>query len=358
MLFSWLKKRTARKLLGLDIGSDTIKMLEINSTGNKKRIENFAIASVPAGAIVANEIKDAGTVSQILRDMIDSAQITTKNVAIAIPRSSVVIKNTVIDSRLTADEIESRVWIEANHHFPELIGGIYLDYQILGASERKSDALELMLVACRKEQIDPYLSVLQQSNLTAKVIDVNCYALERSLSLMDPGIQSLETKALLNFDLTLTSLIVVHHNELIYTRDHGYDAHRLMTQVNKHFTQEATVAITESGESEDNESREVGMDEAYEEILKENLISHLRHIMHFFYSSRPNMNIQKLILSGECVRIPRLAIFVKKEFGVETDIADPLGQMSIDAHLNADALREEAPSLMLASGLALNQLGQ
>ena len=97
--------------------------------------------------------------SNVIKQLYQNLHTETKSVAIAIPRSSVIIKNTLISSRLSPTEVESRVWLEANQHFPELIGGLYLDYQILGPATDDPAQLELMMVACRKDQVDPFLEV-------------------------------------------------------------------------------------------------------------------------------------------------------------------------------------------------------
>ncbi len=115
-----------------------------------------------------------------------------------------------IDNRLNAEEIESRAWIEANRHFPDLIGEIYLEFYIQPSSTGKANETELVLIACRKEHIKPYLETLQAAGLTVKIIDVNCYALERALPLVTDISSSIKTIAILNLNINLSSLVVVH----------------------------------------------------------------------------------------------------------------------------------------------------
>ena len=230
----WLQQRNSHNLVGLDIDSDVIKLLKINSLVTPPVIENFAVQTLPVGAILKNEIKDENAVVQALNKLFAGADVTKDYVALAIPRSLALIKNVTIDARLNEEEIESRAWVEANRNFPDLIGDIHLDFSIIGSNAQDPKQLDMVLVACRKEQIKPYLEVLKQSDLTPKVLDVNCYALERALSAMlsapneNPG-----AIALLNLNFTLSSLIVTQNNHLIYAHDHSYDGHRLLTQVRK-----------------------------------------------------------------------------------------------------------------------------
>lgn len=340
MLLRWWKQRTAQGLVGLDIGSDEVKLLEINFNTKPYQVKRFCISPLPAGAVVKGEIKDYAAVGAFLRDLFKKNNIQTKLVSLAIPRSAVVIKNISVDNRLSPREIESRAWIEANHHFPELVGEIYLDFDV-NVSVQDPSQLDVMLVACRKEQINPYLELLREAGLTAKVIDVNSYALERALVVINQEAPELNTVALLNLDAHLSTFLVMHENHLIYAHDHSYDGVRLRSQ-----TQEYLKTAVEQVASIN--------DSAYVEVLKSVLAAHLRHTMHFFYSSKPNINIQKIIVSGDCSKTPCIDAFIAKEVGIETVLANPFSQMVINSEVDSKQLQTEAPTLMLTCGLALS----
>lgn len=335
----WLTQRTPNTLVGLDIQPETIKLLEINAHDGINRIENFGITMLPAGAIVKDEIKNADVIANSLKELFRQFNVKTKSVALAIPRSAAIIKNITVDSRLTPSEIESRAWIEANRYFPDLVGDINLDFSITGPNAQDATQLDMVLVACRKEHIKPYLEIIRQSGLTVKIVDVNCYALERAMALINKG-DTADNLALLNLNFTLSSLVVVQQNQLIYAHDHTYDGIRLTSQINK---------------IETPPSSGPGIDPKYEAVLKESLTAHLRHTMHFFYSSRPNVSIQKLIVSGDCATLPYLLEFIKQETNIETELADPFTNMKLDPNINTDELHKSAPGLMLSCGLALSK---
>ncbi|MDR3491230.1 MAG: type IV pilus assembly protein PilM [Gammaproteobacteria bacterium] len=336
----WLKNQAVDNIVGIDISSDTIKLLELNSTTTPISVEHFAIATLPPDAFTKEKITNPAAIITLLKDLWKNLNLETKSIALAIPRSSVIIKNISVDSRLTSSEMESRAWVEASRHFPEMIGEIYLDFSVLGISAQDPTQLDLILVACRKDQINPYVGLLEQSGLDAKVVDVNCYALERALSIMIPPVSTPETVALLNLNLNLSSLIVRKDNDLIYTHDQTYDGKRLMTQIDKYKT---TI-----------ENAEITFNEAYIALLKESLTSHLRHTMHFFYSSRSNVTIQKIVISGDCAGLPHLAAFIKQETNIEAIIADPFSTMAFASTVDKTELMKNAPALTLACGLALS----
>lgn len=224
-----------------------------------------------------------------------------------------------------------------------MVGEIYLDFSIENQEDEKESELDVMLVACRKDQINPFLETFTESGLIPKVIDVNSYALERALLLLTEESKELNTVALLNIDNSLTTLLVLHNQKLIYAHDHNFDAARLISQTNEYLQKNSQKVATIN-------------DLEYFEIMKNNLTAHLRHTIHFFYSSRPAISIQKLFLSGDCARIPGLIEFAQQEIGIDTLLADPLQQMVIDPEMNKNEIQQSAPTMMLAIGLALSKL--
>ncbi|MDR3476515.1 MAG: type IV pilus assembly protein PilM [Gammaproteobacteria bacterium] len=341
MILPWQKQRSDESLVGLDIGSDFIKLLSINSSIKPYQIKNFAISPIPAGAIVKGEIKDPAAIGAVLKELFKKNQIESKFVALAIPRSSVIIKNINVDKRLNTTEIESRAWIEANHHFPDLVGKIYLDFTVT-PSEQDDSQLGLMLVACRKDQVNPYLEALQEGGLRAKLIDLNSNALDRALAFITETMPDINTIALLNLDVTLSTFLVVHESKQIYAHDHSFDGHRLQTRINDYLQSEGGKVASLN-------------DLAYFEILKSALSAHLRHTLHFFYSSRPNINIQKLILSGDLAMIPCLDAFIQQEIGIALQIAKPFINMTFADRIDVATLEQSSPTLMLSAGLALSE---
>ncbi|OGT45431.1 MAG: hypothetical protein A3E83_00380 [Gammaproteobacteria bacterium RIFCSPHIGHO2_12_FULL_41_20] len=341
-----LQKKQTRDLIGLDIGTDFLRALKINSTTTPFKVENLSIIAIPPGAIINSEIKDYTAIETVLKKMLAQLNTTTHAVAIAIPRSIAIIKNINIDSRLKTDEIESRAWIEANQHFPDLIGNIYLDFMASGPLPGNPAKQELTLVACRKDQINSYLHLLQKAGLNTKIVDVNCYALARALPLTINQATPLETVALLNLNINLSSLMIIHNNKLIHAHDQSYDGQRLLSQTQKYRLKKLI---------DEHENHQLLDDIEYNAALKEHLLSHLRHIFNFFYTSHPGFTIQKIILSGDCAVIPDLFLFIQREINIETTLANPFAHMTLADNINADEIKKHAPTLMLCCGLALSK---
>lgn len=342
LLLRW-RHYTSEQFIGLDIGPGFIKLLKINSDEDPYCVEGFGIIPLPAGTIAKEEIKDAAAIKTALREVFEDSGIKTKNVAFAIPRSSTIIKTIAVDGRLNAVDIESRAWIEANHHFPDLVGDIYLDFDVVGPSAQDPSQLDLLLVACRKDHVKPYLDILNESGFTVKVVDVNCYALERALSLFIRQFPKLQTVALLNLDFNISSLIVIHQGQMIYAHDHSYEGFYFMTQAQQYL-------------KDKNEAKVSLADPAYLDILKAGISAHLRHSMHFFYSSRPHIAIEKLVLAGDCSTVPYLNAFIQQETGLDTVLVNPFAGMTVEPIVDETMLQKYSSALMLVSGLSLSKL--
>lgn len=327
---------------GLDIGTDFARLIKIDTKRSPFSVEVFASVPFPVGAVVKNEIKNKKEIISALRLLLYDAGVQYRQVAIAIPRALAIVKSIAVDSRLNEDEIHARAWSEAGRHFPDLVGNIYLDYYISGPFPQDAARLELVLVACRKSQIDPFLEVLTEAEFEVRAVDLNSYALERALRAMESAASG--TTALLNLNFSLSSLIVIDGKTLLHAHDQDFDAHRMMLQ------------IAEFKKNRGEMPEEVLVaDEAWLALLRENLVSHLRHIMHFFYSTQPDKSIRKLILSGDCATVPGLLQFVGREMGVPVEKAMPFKNMDIASGIDSKMLEDRGAEFMLGFGLGLAQ---
>jgi len=363
--------KPSSQLVGLDFSANNIKLLSISGSKSAIQVENFSISPLPPTAIVKGEIKDYELASEALKTAFIDANVKSKCVALSIPRSLAIVKTILINNRLSSTEINSRAWVEANRNFPELIGNICLDYAILGPSSQDSSQLELMLVACRKDQITPYLELLRLASLTPKIVDLSSYALERALSVITKQASGSGAIALLNLDINLSTLIVVQNNNLIYAHDESYNGDRLIDLLRKTNQQqpegqagkqpqeqvlEQPQEQPKSQEQVQEKPQEQPKSQEQTQTLQENLSLHLRHKMHLFYSSRPQVMIEKMVLSGDCALFPEIASHVQQAIGIDTVIAAPFSNSALASHIDSTKLNACAPSLMLSFGLALSEV--
>jgi len=342
---SYLIEDSHNHYAGLDLGNHFVRLLKINTLKSPYLVEHYAETDIPKDAIVDGKIIQAATVIEKLKEIKQQSGITSNEVAIAIPRSLTVVKTITVNNRLDPNEIESRVWIEAKRHFPDLVGNICLDFVVTDNLSEDASRREIILVACRKDVVMPLPEIFQEAGLTVKIVDVNSYAIQRALFCVE-ALQNLSTRALLNLNFDSSSFIINLNGKPLYANDQTFNG--------KHFIDQAQDYL----KSHPLDDQSALLDAGYLELLRASLMSHLRHVMHTFYSAYSDVTLQKMALAGDCVVIPGLAEFIKQETGIEAVIANPFRQMTFAPGVASDTIIKQAPELMLCCGLALNKPGE
>lgn len=345
----------AKTLIGIDISARYIKLLVLSKSPHQAQpieIQYFAVAELPMMVLTeSNDIKEHATISATLLQLKTSANLKCQTAAIALPGSAVVTQQILLSKDLTDAQLEDQVWLEAAKHFPDLIEDLSLDFYNNGAAELDEHSWDILLVACRKASIEKRLAVLQDSHLRVQVVDVDYYALERSLRYMlqhQPQIQADDTVALLNFNSPTSTLIVLQNQRLTYAHDHSFDSQKLLQQLQQQLHWPNILTQTEGLPTDLN-------DEA-KQLLTDHFSGHIQHVLQLFHASNQSSAITHLFLAGDCALIPQVDIFVEQHLGCKVSIANPLIHMRTNEHLDQATLLRCAPLLCLSSGLALHVL--
>lgn len=338
-----LYKPGRHTLVGCEINPQAIKLLKLNTKSIPYQIEHMAMITLPDDLIVNDQIKDVTTLSRYLLTAYQQSGIRTKELAIAIPRSAVITKVIAVNAHMTPDEMESRVWIEADRHFPSLIGEIYLDFSVLGPQANDPDKCEILLVASRKDLVDPYLAAARGADLSISIVDIDSYVLQRALFLTLDQARILDTMAYLNLNHTTMSFGVISKGELIYATDQQYQGDQPITTV---VDEEDTTGEMQAG---------MPVSSRLSKSNETNAIPYLRHMMQFFYSSRPNISIQQMVLAGDCASTD-MASTIQNEMGIETVLATPFEKMTVANGINKEKLEEHQAAMLLCCGLALSEI--
>ena len=179
-----LFNKKARSLLGIDISSTSVKLLELSRQGNGYRVEAYAVEPLPAKAVIEKNIAELDGVGQALARVLVKARTDLKYVAVAVAGSAVITKTIEMDAGLTDDEMEDQLKIEADQYIPYPLDDVAIDFEVQGASTRNPERVNVLLAACRKENVEVREAALALAGLTACVVDVEAYALERSFGLL------------------------------------------------------------------------------------------------------------------------------------------------------------------------------
>jgi type IV pilus assembly protein PilM len=338
-------------VLGLDISSTTVKLLELSFSGGRYRVESYAVSSLPQDAVIEKSVNDVDGVSNAIRTVVAQSRTKLKNVAAAVAGSSVITKLIDMPEGLSEDELESQLTLEADQYIPYPLEEVAIDFQIQGPSPERDNQVEVLLAACRRETIESRVEAIEGSELIPKIMDVEAYAMERAFSLLQAQLNLGEdsTVAIVDIGATMTTLSVLNNGQTIYTREQLFGGKQLTDEIMRRYglpLEEAGLAKKQGGLPDDYEPEVL-------EPFKEAVVQQVARSLQFFFSSSQYNDVDHIILAGGVSSMEGLEQLVQEKLGTPTSVANPFAQMSISSRVNAVALSSDAPAMMIACGLAL-----
>ena len=351
-----LFKHKTPPLLGLDISSSSIKLLELSYSHNQYRVESFAVASLPTNTIVEKNIQDSTVLAQTISRIITESRTKATKVAIAVPDSSTITKVLQVDAELNEFDIENHIAFEADKYIPYTLEEVNIDFDILGPSSDNSELLDVLMVSCRSDSIKSYTDTLEEGGLTPQIVDVESYALERAFGLIKGQLPKQTAKqeitGIIDIGHALTTLTVLNNGSTIFSRETGFGGQQLLEQIQERYK----LAPKQALEKLHSNSLPDDYQDTILQPFKESLLLHVRRALQFFFSSSQHDEIHHLVLAGGTANIPGLATLLSNQLGTETFLANPFEHMTFAKRININVLKQYASSLVLCCGLAMRNL--
>ena len=350
-----LFKSKHNSVLGVDVSSTAVKVLELSKNGEQYSVEAYGRAALPANAMVNNVIKDMDAVALCIKKILSDCEMTCKFAACAVPESSAISKIIQINDGLTEQEVEELVVIEADKYIPYPIDEINVDFNVIGPSSKNSAMVDVLIVASRSENVSNRVEVMARAGLIAKVVDVESYAVERACQLLKMDLPSGGDKkniAIIDIGATFTHLYILHGMKLIFSREEEFGGKQLIDAMVAHYgmsQEEALLAIEKGTIPEDYASNVL-------HSFMELLLLQVKRALQFFFSTSQHTFVDHIILAGGVAKVPNIAQLIREHINIPTSVANPFAQMSVAKKVNRDIITSDAPMLMVACGLALRQI--
>ena len=352
---SKLLNTKARPLIGLDISSSAVKLVELTAHGKDGyRVERYTIEVLPKDAVSDGNIANLEGVVDCVRRAWKRLGTSTRNVAMALPGSAVITKKIIVPAGLRDEELEAQVESEANQYIPFAIDEVNLDYQIIGPSPSVPDEMEVLIAASKKERVEDRVAVADAAGLKAVVVDVESLATLSAFELIErqlPDGGENQVIALIDAGANVMTLTVLRNGQQIYAREQAFGGGQLTQDITRHYgmTHEDAEAAKRAG----------GLPGGYEaELLNpfmENLALEVSRALQFFFTSTQYNQVDHIVLAGGCAVIPGIDEVVATRTQVNTLIANPFANMIVSDRVRAKSLQSDSSSLMVACGLALRR---
>lgn len=348
-----LFKKEAGSLLGLDISSSSVKLVELSRSGDGYRVDACASEPLPAGAVTDKQITDPLAVGEAIRRAVSRSGSSTRTAAVAVSGSSVITKIITLPSSLSDDEMEEQIKIEADQYIPYPIDEVNLDFQVLRALPNSPDTAEVLLAVCRRDTIEARSAALEAAELKPKVVDIEAHALQNACSLLEhqmPDGGKDKTIALIDIGSTGMGVHILHNHELVYSREQAFGGKQLTDEIARHYgmsVEEAERAKLSGGLPEDYKTAVLA------QFLDDTAVQIERSLQFFFSSMSRYSSIDQILLAGGSAGIVGIDEAVARKLNIPSAVAHPFEHMKTAWRVKREQLDQAAPAMLIAAGLAL-----
>jgi type IV pilus assembly protein PilM len=340
-----------QNLVGVDIGSSSVKAVELQGKPGNLQLVSLGYENLQADSIVDGQIMELNDVSGVISNIFREHQIKTDRIAAGVSGHSVIVKNIVVP-QMSADELAESIEWHAEEHIPFDINDVSLDYQVTGSSP---DALHVLMAACKRDKVANIKQAIQLSGKQPAVIDVDAFALQNCYEVNyqpQPG----QIVALLNIGASTMNINILNGTRSVFTRDVSVGGNQYTSLLQKELdlTLEEAEAVKRGMPAP--EGKEVKGIEPILETVSDILALEISKTMDFYRATAEDGDgtVQKILISGGGSKLTGLSDYLSKRFEMPVEVLDPFRQIKVDARrFDPDYMREVVPEMAIAVGLAL-----
>ena len=339
-------------LLGIDISSTSVKLVELSRSGKTYKIESYAVVPLPSNSVVDKRVEDVDAVGQCVEKAVKKSGTKLETAAIAVAGSSVITRTISMPGSLTDEEMADQILVEADQYIPFDMEDVSYDFSIIGPTPDSADQVDVLLAASQRENVDQRVGCCEYAGLTAKVVDVEAYATEHAFDLIrhqipDQGID--RVVAVVDIGATTMTIVVLHDGNIIYTRDQQFGGKQLTDEIMRRYG----LSYEDAGR----QKRQGGLPANYQqEVLdpfKQNIVQEINRALQFFFANSSFNAVDHIVIAGGTSYIQGIGQNIENDLGVATVAADPSNHLKISSRVSAERVHGDSSTLLVSFGLAL-----
>lgn len=344
-------KRGKTSMVGVDIGSSSVKAVELQGKGADLQLLSLGFETLQPDSVVDGQIMEINAVSNAIASIFNEQKIKTTRVAAGVNGHSVIVKNIVLPQMSEGELQESFAW-HAEEHIPFDISDVNLDYHVMN---RSSDAIHVLMAACKRDKVANLKQAIQLAGKQPSVIDVDAFALQNCYELNydpKPG----QVVALLNIGASTTNINILNGVRSVFTRDATFGGNQYTSLLQKElgltFDQAESVKRGKPM-PEGSEPRDVA---AILDTVSDILALEIQKTMDFYRATVEDSQsaVGRILVSGGGSKLKGLVAFLAKRFEVPVEMFDPFRKIRVDSRgFDPEYMREIVPEMAIAVGLAL-----
>ena len=345
-------------MIGLDISSSSVKLVELAQTGGGEFVlERFASEPFEKGWIADGQIEKFDEVADAVRRVVQKSGTRTKNVVMAMPQSAVITKKIMLPAGLREEELEIQVETEANQYIPFSLDEVSLDFCVIGPSPTSAGDVEVLIAASRKDRVQDRQGLAEAAGLKPMVLDIESHASRLAMSRLTQGLPNQGKDALValfEIGADTTSLKVLRDEEMLYDRDQAFGGSQLTQLISRQYGF--------SFEEADQKKLSGDLPEDYESSILapfvDSLSQEIGRALQYFFTSTPHHKVHYVMLAGGTATLAGLKDRVTELTGFASMVVNPFDGMKLGSAIREGKMRREAPSYLTACGLAMRRFLQ
>lgn len=343
----------AKSIVGLDIGSSSIKAVELKKSRNGLEVAHMAMEPLSSDIVVDSMIVDSGSVASAITKIFTESGIKTRAVATSVSGHSVIVKRIPM-SAMTDQELAGIIQTEAAQHIPFDISDVSIDYQIL--SDNGGPTMDVLLVAVKKDKILNYTNVLSLAGKSPAVVDIDAFALQNCYEYnYQPGPGA--TVALLNLGASVMNINIVKGTTPLFTRDVSVGGHQYTDSLQK----ELDLSFDDAEALKLGKKVGTVSEDAKMPILQqvtEIIVLEIQKTFDFFRATATGEHIERIYLAGGSSQVSGLIEGLRQEFSLPVEILNPFQRIEPPLGTGADLVDQNAGQMAVAVGLALRSFDE
>lgn len=345
----------AKQCIGLDIGSSSVKAVQLRKKGGGWALQAFGMQPLVAQTIVDGTIMDQGAVADAIRQLWSRLKLKQKDVAIAIAGHSVIIKKISVP-QMTPDALAANIRSEAEHHIPFGKDDVEIDYHVTNAASAGGQT-ELLLVAAKKEVVADYVQCVRDAGLSPQVVDVAAFASQNGFEANYP-LDPRETVVLINIGAAISNINIVRSGVSLFTRDVTIGGNAFTEEIQK----QLGIAADEA------EAYKVGGSQTEDGVVPQEVLrvmdgvsevmaGEFQRSLDFFLATTADANVTRIVLAGGSSKISSLHKAIERRSRLPLEVADAWKRVEIDSSLDRTYLNAHSPEALIGVGLAMRGVG-
>ncbi len=346
-MFSFSKKKG--DLLGIDISSSAVKLIELSRKGNDYRVDSYAVASLPEGVTSERDINEAEKVGEAIKQVVKTSRTKSRRCALGIPSSMAINKIISIPASIPASELEAQISIEAEQYIPYPMDEVNFDYEVLGPSEASPEMMDVLIAGTRTENVEVRLAAAEMAGLEVEIVDLESHAVELLFKTMIDDMEKHDVLAAVDFGASMTGINVFENGKVVFSREQVFGGKQLTQEISQRYG----LSYAEAGLAKKNGNLPEGYIPEVLDPFRENMVRQVQRFLQFYYASTQKDKVDKVLLSGGCASIPGIDEQIQEVIGIPTALANPFANVVLHSKVNPARFTSDIPAMLVPAGLAL-----